>query len=152
MIMASRTYTSRRSSITLALVEKLKEINGSGSYTSSLFGNVIPKLEFVSDINNFPSVSVVAGNEIRVYQAAGYKDRYLSMKIIIFVDEENPLTKLDAILEDIETVIEDNSQLVYEDKQGQEQKTIDISLVSINTDEGTLEPIAMAEMELRVHY
>jgi hypothetical protein len=150
--MASRTYTSRRSSITLALVEKLKEINGRGSYTSSLFGNVIPKLEFVSDINNFPSVSVVAGNEIRVYQAAGYKDRYLSMKIIIFVDEENPLTKLDAILEDIETVIEDNSQLVYEDKQGQEQKTIDISLISINTDEGTLEPIAMAEMELRVHY
>lgn len=151
-MVTSRTYTSRRSGIIEALADKLKEIDGKGSYTSSLFRNVKTKLEFISDIANFPTVCVVAGNEIRVYQAAGYKDRYLSIKIVIFVDEENPLTKLDAILEDIETVIEDNSQLEYYDKLGAAQKTIDISVVSITTDEGTLDPIALGEMELRVHY
>jgi hypothetical protein len=150
--MVSRTYTSRRSSIVYALAEKLKTINGKGTFVSSLFGNVKTKLEFISDIKDFPTACVIAGSEARIYQAAGYKDRFLTIKIIIFVDEENPLTKLDAILEDIETVIEDNAQLEYEDKQGNTQKTHDIGVITVTTDEGTLEPIAIAEMELRVHY
>lgn len=148
----NRKYTSRRSGIVTAIVDKLKTIDGSGAFVSSLFRNVHPKLHFISDIKDFPTVCVVAGSETRFYQAGEYKDRFLSIKIVIFVDEENPLTKLDAILEDVETVLEQNGRLEYEDKTGNPQYTHDITVVSISTDEGTLEPLAIGEMEIRVQY
>jgi hypothetical protein len=148
----NRVYTSRRSGIVTALVDKLKTIDGSSSFVSSVFRNVYPKLHFITDIKDFPTVCVVAGSETRLYQAAEYKDRFLNLKIIIFVDEENPLTKLDAILEDIETVVEENGRLAYEDKVGATQYTHDITVLSITTDEGTLEPLAIGEMEVRVRY
>lgn len=148
----SRKYTTRRSSIVESLVTLFKTIDGSGSFVSNLSGNVYNHLKYISNINDFPSVCVVAGSESRDYQAGQYRDRYLSIRLIIFLNEENPLTKLDAVLEDIETLIEDNGRLAYTDKLGNIDTTHDITVLSISTDEGTLEPIAIGEMSLRVHY
>lgn len=148
----SRNYSTRRTSIITSIAEMLKAIDGTGDYTSSLSGNVYPFLKFFSDINEFPSVCVIAGSESREYQTGGYKDRFLSAKIIIFVTQENPLTQIDAVLEDIETLIERNGRLAYVDKQGGTQYTHDITVLSLTTDEGTLDPIAIGEMSIRVHY
>lgn len=147
-----RVYSTRRTLITEYLVSLLKTIDGTGNFISDLNNQVYNKLRFVSDINDFPAVSVIAGSETRDYQTAGYKDRYLSFKIVVFANEENPLTTLDGILEDIETLLEDNGQLPYIDRRGVEQRVHDITILSISTDEGALEPLAIGEMSILVHY
>ena len=61
-------------------------------------------------------------------------------------------TTLDKLLEDVETVIESNGSLAYVDRQGNANTTHDIIIISIDTDEGVLEPFGVAEMQLQVHY
>lgn len=148
----SRIYTTRRTSIVNAIVDLLKTIDGTGNFTSNLSGQVHDKLRYINDINDFPAVCVIAGSETRKYQAAEYKDRFLSCRIIVFVNEENPLTKLDSALEDIETMLETNGRLAYVDKQGSTQRTNGITILTISTDEGALEPIAIGEMSIMVQY
>jgi len=150
--MTARTYTTRRSAIIHAIVNCLKQINGTGDFVSNLSGNIHPKVVFIESITDFPTVCVIASGETRTYQAGGYKDRFMTVKVILFVNEENPLTKLDAIMEDIETLLEINAQLPYEDRRGSPQKTLDITVNSISTDEGAFEPIAIGEMNLTVRY
>ena len=55
-------------------------------------------------------------------------------------------------MEDIETVIEDNSQLKYVDAQNNEFTTQQITIVSIDTDEGVLEPLGVGEITIEVRY
>lgn len=150
--MTARTYSTRRYAIIDALVVLFKRIDGTGHFLSSLNRNVFSKLKFYDEVTDFPTVCVTASNESRQYQAGGYRDRYLEVRLMVFVNEENPLKKCEAILEDIETLIEDNGRLAYIDRQGQTQFTHDITILSISTDEGTLDPISIGEMSLRVHY
>ena len=150
--MTNRLYTTRRQSIVTALVEKLKGINGSGSFVSNVFNNVSPILRFWDEIEQFPAVHLNAGSETREYQGGGYKDRFLSISIRVYVRQENAVDALDALLEDIETVLEDNSRVAYIDKQGNTQYTHQISILSIDTDEGVLEPLGVAEMLIEVRY
>jgi len=150
--MTARTYSTRRYAIIDSIVELLKGIDGTGSFLSSINKNVFNKLKFYDEVTDFPTICVTASNESRQYQAGGYRDRYLEVRLMIFVNEENPLKKCEAILEDVETLIEDNGRLAYTDRQGQTQFTHDITILSISTDEGTLDPISIGEMSLRVHY
>lgn len=150
--MTARTYSTRRYALVDSLVALFKRIDGTGSYLSSLNQNVFSKLKFYDEVTDFPTVCVTASNESRQYQAGGYRDRYLEVRLMVFVNEENPLKKCEAILEDIETLVEDNGRLAYTDRQGTTQFTHDITILSISTDEGTLDPISIGEMSLRVHY
>lgn len=150
--MTARTYSTRRYALVDSLVALFKQINGTGSYLSNLNQNVFSKLKFYDEVTDFPTVCVTASNESRQYQAGGYRDRYLEVRLMVFVNEENPLKKCEAILEDIETLVEDNGRLAYTDRQGTTQFTHDITILSISTDEGTLDPISIGEMSLRVHY
>lgn len=150
--MTARTYSTRRYALVDSLVALFKRIDGTGSYLSNLNQNVFSKLKFYDEVTDFPTVCVTASNESRQYQAGGYRDRYLEVRLMVFVNEENPLKKCEAILEDIETLVEDNGRLAYTDRQGTTQFTHDITILSISTDEGTLDPISIGEMTLRVHY
>jgi hypothetical protein len=150
--MTARTYSTRRYAIVDALVSLFKRIDGTGTYLSNLNNNVFNKLKFYDEVTDFPTICVTASNESRQYQAGGYRDRYLEVRLMVFVNEDNPLKKCEAILEDVETLVEDNGRLAYVDRQGQTQFTHDITILSISTDEGTLDPISIGEMTLRVHY
>jgi hypothetical protein len=147
----NRLYTSRRQAIANALVDVIKQIDGSGTFLSKIY-EVTPRLKFWDEVDNYPSVHVSAGAESREYQGGGYKDRYLSVTIRIYVDEENSVDALEALIEDIETVVENNSDLLYVDRQGKAQRAKQITLVSIDTDEGVLEPKGAGEMLFEVHY
>ena len=148
----NRQYTSRRMTIVHALVEKLKEIDGSGYFESNVFENVVPKTLYWDDISQYPIITVTPGQELRQYQGGGYKDRYLNITLRIYVNEEDAHLALESLLEDVETVIEDNSRLEYLDKNGASQYTQQITILSIDTDEGLLEPYGIAEMVLEVRY
>lgn len=150
--MTARIYSTRRYALVDSLVTLFKRINGTGSYLTNLNQNVFSKLKFYDEVTDFPTVCVTASNESRQYQAGGYRDRYLEVRLMVFVNEDNPLKKCEAILEDIETLVEDNGRLAYTDRQGTTQFTHDITILSISTDEGTLDPISIGEMSLRVHY
>ena len=110
-----RTYTSRRMNIIEALVAKLKDIDGSGAYLMDVNENVHPRLQFWDEIEEFPALHLNAGSETRDYQAGGYKDRFLSVTVRCYVNEEDAQRSLNALMEDVETVLEQNSSLEYFD-------------------------------------
>ena len=148
----SRTYTTLRLGIITALVDKLKTINGAGAFLSDVSGNVSPRLKFWDEVEEFPAIHLNAGSETRDYQAGGYKDRFLSVTVRCYVQSEDAVEALDELLEDVETVLEDNSRLAYVDRTNTEQYTQQITIVSIDTDEGVLEPLGVGEMLIEVRY
>ena len=148
----SRVYSSRRQAIVRALAEALRVIDGNGDFAEDISGAIEERFKFWDEVNEFPAVHINAGSETREYQGGGYKDRFLSINIRIYVQEENASEALERLIEDIETVIEENAQLEYLDRRNVSQKTHQISIVSIDTDEGVLEPDGVGELILEVRY
>lgn len=147
-----RIYSTRRLAIVNALVEKLKGIDGQDEMLSNVYENVHPRLKFWDEVDEFPAIHVSAGSETREYQGAGYKDRFLSVNLRVYVNEEDAVEALEKLLEDVETVVENNSSLTYYDNRGKKSSTHQITVVSITTDEGVLEPLGVGEMLLQVRY
>ena len=152
MSATARTYTSRRTNIAEALATKLKDIDGSGAFLSDVANNVHPQLKFWDEVEDFPAIHLNAGSETREYQAGGYKDRFLSITVRCYVNEEDAQQALNSLMEDVETVIEENSNLQYFDKQNNEFNCQQITVISIDTDEGVLEPLGIGEMLIEVRY
>jgi hypothetical protein len=148
----SRAYTSRRLGIVAALVGKLKDIDGTGEFLTNLNENVSPRLKFWDEVEEFPAVHLNAGSETREYQTGGYKDRFLSVTIRCYVQAEDAVEALDELMEDVETVLEDNSRLRYKDRNNVDHYTQQITVVSLDTDEGVLEPLGVGEMLIEVRY
>ena len=146
-----RQYTSRRAAITKALAERLAGIDGRGIYHTAV-AEVSPRLKFWDEVEEFPAIHLNAGSETREYQGGGYKDRFLNITIRCYVNQEDSVDALDELLEDVETVLEENSRFMYYDRMGLEQFTQQISIISIDTDEGVLDPLGVAEVLIEVRY
>jgi len=150
--MTSRIYASRRKRIVDSLVSKLKTINGQGAFLTNVGENVHPRMKFWDEVDEFPALHLNAGSETREYQTAGVRDRFLSVTIRCYVQEEDAQEALNELMEDVETVIEDNSRLTYTDKLNNVFYTQQITVISIDTDEGVLEPLGVGEILLEVRY
>ena len=151
MTTANQLYTSRRFSITTALAAKIKDINGRGVFYNDV-AEVSPYLKFWDEVVEFPAVHLNASAERREYLAGGVKNRFLNVVLRCYVNQENSVEALDELLQDVETVIEDNSQLAYFDRDGNSQCTQQITVLSIDTDEGVLDPLGVAEILIEVRY
>ena len=150
--MANRDYTSRRMAIVNALVTKFKGINGNTPYRTNLYNNVQNRLLFWDEVQDFPSVHVSAGAETRDYQGGGYKDRFMTLTLRVYVQDDDAMSELEVLFEDIETVIEDNSRLLYVDRDNNNQYTQQITIISISSDEGALTPLGVGEVICEVRY
>ena len=150
--MASRAYATRRAGIVDALSELLKQIDGTGEFLTNLYDNVQPRLLFWDEVTDFPAVHINAGQETREYQTAGYKDRFLQVTLRCYVNEENAQNALAALLEDVETLLEDNSKMTFKNKRGTDEHIHQITILTIDTDEGVLEPLGVGEMGIEVRY
>jgi len=139
---------SARSKIVEALIVKLKEIDGSSAWQSNLYKNVYNRLKFWDEIDDYPSVFLNAGGETREYLPGGFKWAYLMVSIRIYVSDEEPEARLEEILEDIEKIIDENGNLVYDTGKSIE----DMKIISIQTDEGLLNPIGVGELTLQIMY
>ena len=146
-----RAYTSRRAGITTALAEVLSKIDGRGLFKQSV-AETSPRLKFWDEVEEFPAIHLNAGSETRQYQTGGYKDRFLNITVRCYVNEEDSVAALDELLEDVETVLEENSKLLYHDRNGLEQHTHQITIISIDTDEGVLDPLGVGELLIEVRY
>lgn len=140
---------SARSSIVNALAGKLKLINGTGQYKTNLYSkNVSTRLKFWDEVSDFPYICIVAGSEYREYLPSNFKWGILNIALKLYVRGENPIEKLEDLIQDVELVISNNEELVYE--TGKE--TTEILITSILTDEGLLAPTGVGEVNVSVRY
>ena len=151
-MVSPREYTSRRIAIIDALVEKLEEIDGSGNYRTDLNGNVSRRLKFWDEVEEFPAVHISAGSETREYLGAQNKTRFLNITLRCYVNDENSVEALEGLLEDVETVLDTHSRLRYVDRKYDFQYTQLITVLSLDTDEGVLEPLGVGEIVCEVRY
>ena len=140
---------SRRTSILKALAEKLKLLDGT-HYDSNIYGNAYPKLKFWDEVNDFPSIYMSPGTEVRDYQLSGFAWGLLGISIKIYCRGDNAQEQLEQLLDDVEKVIDTNRALVYNDTNNHE--TTEILIASVTTDEGLLAPFAVGEINLQVRY
>lgn len=147
---------SARGNIINSLVTQLKEIDADvspfdNSYTfqSNLFSNVHNQLIYVDEVNDFPTLSVVASSETREYHPSGFKWGFLTVILRLYVnDEDDPVLEMEKILEDIEHVLDNNRSMTYQDSD----TIIEIDIQSIDTDEGLLKPLGIAEVVISIQY
>lgn len=140
---------SARTSITKALVEKLKGIDGTGK--SNVNGNVYALQKFWDEVNDFPCIYIVPGNETREYLPSDFTWGYLNISVKAYVKSEEPVQELEYLLEDIESIVNANRVLVY-DTTNPNAETTEILITSIITDEGLLVPYGVGEITLQVRY
>lgn len=144
---------SKRKQIVNYITEQLKSINGAVSsynssytYKTNIFNNSYRQLRFIDEVNDFPSLYLTAGTEIRDFQSLGLTEGSLDITIRSYVyGNDNSYILLDNLLEDIEHV-------VYSISNNPELGILDIKIENIQTDEGLLSPYGLAEVELSVVY
>ncbi len=122
--------------------------DGTGSYTTDLFSNVIGKQVFWDEVNDYPTVCVYAGTETREYLPGGFKWGFLIIDIRIYVKDENSKDRIEEIFEDMESILDDNNTLTV---SGNDLCT-DIRILSLTDDQGLLSPLGVGEITLEVRY
>ena len=148
--MVSRT---KRKKVVDALVNKIKLINGQYPYNSNVSDNVDGHSKFLDEIEQYPKVCVIAGDEFREYQPNAFKWRLLDLTIRVYIHDNNDTQEtLALLLDDIESIIDDNDNLVYDDTVNPSQSTTSLTIGSISTDEGVIAPLGIGEMTVRVRY
>ena len=140
---------SKRTSILKALAEKLKVLDGV-QYKSNLYNNSYSKLKFWDEVQDFPAIYMSPGSESREYLPAGFTWGFLGISLKLYCKGEDSTEQLEQLLEDVESVIDANRQLVYDAVKNYE--TTEILVASITTDEGLLAPYAVGEINLQVQY
>jgi hypothetical protein len=149
----ARRYSSRRRAIVEALAVALEtQINGSPPMRTSV-SQVERRLKFWDEVNEFPTIHIGAGGETREYDGGGFRFRFLRITVRCYVSDDNDVIEaLEELLEDVETVLEDNDPLTYTDSTGTSQSTVQTSILTVDTDEGVLEPLGVGEIAVEIRY
>jgi hypothetical protein len=149
----ANSYRTARKKIVDSLVRKINLIDGNNPNNSNIFQNAHSGMVFLDEIQEYPKVCVVAGDEVREYQPGEFKWRFLSLDIRVYVEDQDDSQEVLAILmEDIERVIDNNDVLIYDDTVSPNLTTTSLTLQSLSTDEGVLAPLAIGEMTIECRY
>jgi hypothetical protein len=133
------------------MVQLFEKIDGGDGYKSDLSGSIEPRMKFWDEVESFPCLHMSSGTETREYYGGGQKWRFLTVTIRIYVNSEDPITELEELLEDVETVLDDAGQFNYGSSTGT-QNVSQLSVISISTDEGALQPLGVGEMIVEIRY
>jgi len=144
---------NRRTEITEFIVTRLREIDGDISpyntnytFLTNLFNNVYRSLKFIDEVNDFPSLYLTAGTEIRDFQSENLTVATLDVIIRAYVyGEDNSQNISDKLLQDIEHII-------YAIGDHPDKGILDITIDNIATDEGLAAPYGITNIELSVVY
>lgn len=143
---------SRRKEVTEFLVNELKKINGSNStfdpdytYSTNVANNVFRRLKFLDEINDFPTICINAGSEVRTYDTVGLITGDLTLNIRAYVRSENPITAAENLADDIEHV-------VYHLGDKSDIGMLDMIIQSVSTDEGLVAPFGILEIDILAKY
>ena len=148
----ARKHSTRRRAIVEAISEKLEQINGNAPFRTSV-AKVERRLKFWDEVNEFPTIHVGAGSETREYDGGGFRFRFLQLTIRCYVsDDDDVILALEELLEDVESVLEENDPLQYTDSTGASQFTAQTTIGAVTTDEGVLEPLGVGEVTIEIRY
>ena len=147
----ARSNTTRRSAILSAMAELFEKIDGGDGYKQDLTGAIEPRMKFWDEVESFPCLHMSAGTETREYWGGGNKWRFLTVTIRIYVNADDPIQELEELLEDVETVLDDAGQFDYSTTTGTQQVS-QVTVLSISTDEGALQPLGVGEMIVEIRY
>ena len=147
----ARSNTTRRSAILSAMAELFEKIDGGDGYKQDLTGAIEPRMKFWDEVESFPCLHMSAGTETREYYGGGNKWRFLTVTIRIYVNADDPIQELEELLEDVETVLDDAGQFDYGTSEGTKQIS-QLTVISISTDEGALQPLGVGEMIVEIRY
>ena len=144
---------NRRTEIVQFLIDHLKEIDGdispydtSYQFKNNIFGNAYRKIKFLDEVNDFPSIYLAAGTEIRNFQSENLTVATLTVIIRAYVyGEDNSQLLADDLVQDIEHVI-------YSIGDNPDKGILDITIENITQDEGLSFPYGIAEVELSIVY
>ena len=144
---------NRRTEIVNYLIERLKNIDGdispydnSYQFKLNIFNNAYRKIKFLDEVNDFPSIYLSAGTEIRNFQSENLTVATLTVIIRAYVYvEDNSQSLADDLVQDIEHVI-------YHIGDNPDKGILDITIENITEDEGLAFPYGIAEIELSVVY
>ena len=110
-------------------------------------------MKFWDEVTDFPAIHIGAGAETREYEGGGFRFRYLRLTVRCYVqDNDDVIAALEELLEDVETVLEDNDPLTYTDSTGASQSTVKTTILTVDTDEGVLEPLGVGEITAEIQY
>jgi hypothetical protein len=145
---------SKRKTFINYVITNLKEIDGDvspfdSSYTfaTNLFTNVQRGANNFENINDFPTIKVIAGPERYYYNTAGNTDGSLELLLRCYLhngDHSNLKTAVDNLIQDVDHVIYrmntdiDNLQTAH--------------VVAVDSDQGLLEDYAVVEIRLQLRY
>ena len=148
----ARKHTTRRRAIVEALAMELEQINGTPPFRTSV-QQVERRLKFWDEVSEFPTIHVGAGAETREYDGGGFRFRFLRITVRCYVSDDNDVIEaLEELLEDVETILEDKDPLTYYDSTGASQSTVQTNIISVDTDEGVLEPLGVGEIVAGIRY
>ena len=144
---------NRRTEIVNYLIERLKNIDGdispydnSYQFKLNIFNNAYRKIKFLDEVNDFPSIYLSAGTEIRNFQSENLTVATLTVIIRAYVyGDDNSQSLADDLVQDIEHVI-------YHIGDNPDKGILDITIENITEDEGLAFPYGIAEIELSVVY
>ena len=137
-----------RAGIKEGLVNAFKTIDGTGTFTSNLFTNVVGKLIYWDEVPDYPYVCVTVKRETRQYLPGNFKWGFLEVPIWVYIKGDDSEQVIENVFTDIETVVDANRELEYETGKFTE----DMSILSFTTDEGLMEPLRIGEILLQVRY
>ncbi|AKY02266.1 hypothetical protein AEO54_297 [Vibrio phage vB_VorS-PVo5] len=151
---------THRASIRDKIVEVMKEQLSDqhlDTYYTDIDMNVHNKNLYLDQVEAFPAITVGLGPERPEYQPGGFRWMYLTLMIRAYVkSEDRSDEELELLLQDIKTFIDTHEDIEYTitTPQGTEKtyEATQMTVLSINTDEGILHPMGIGEVTLEIRY
>lgn len=131
---------NRRTSIINALIDHLV---ASGVVLAT---NIIRRLVFLHEVNDYPAICFTAGSENRFHYGANSRIAQLSITLRAFTYGEDVIGVAERYARDIETAIDTYAESNYE------LGVHDARVLSLRTDEGLFDPYGIIDMTIQITY
>lgn len=149
-----------RTSIAEALIQKIiSELDGSKPdvYWTNLYGLASRNVFKFDEIKEFPYIGIHIGPESFEYLPSRQQWCYLDLSILIYVKKEDDIQEqLEKLIADVKTIIDTDMDLTYTinkpDGSSSIGKVTEITMNSVSTDEGLLDPYGFAEVSITCRY
>ena len=122
----------------------ISSLNSNYTFQNNAFNNVFRKVKFLDEVNDFPSIFFQVGEEVRVYNTSGNTTGLIPLTLRIYVNDEESSGSLDSLIQDIEHVIYTIDTGVHNIR--------DMTISSVDTDEGLVKPYGIGEIEILIEY
>ena len=110
--------------------------------------NVFRNFKYLDEINDFPTVCLLARNEGRSEQSANRRLGIIEVALRGYTFDENNLDLAEILAQNVEVKIDSFSANTASKANG----LCDARVVTFRTDEGLFEPYGMADLEIELLY